>query len=32
MADALSAFADDVLKLLETHIKITNTSGNESPD
>ena len=30
MADFLSAFADDVLKLLETHIKIENPSGNES--
>jgi len=30
MADFLSAFADDVLKLLETHIKTENPSGNES--
>jgi replication initiation protein RepC len=30
MADFLSAFADDVLKLLETHIKTKNPSGNES--
>jgi replication initiation protein RepC len=30
MADLLSQFADDVLKLLETHIKIKNLSGNES--
>jgi len=30
VADFLSAFADDVLKLLETHIKTENPSGNES--
>jgi replication initiation protein RepC len=30
MADLLSQFADDVLKLLETHIKTENPSGNES--
>jgi replication initiation protein RepC len=30
MADFLSQFADDVLKLLETHIKTENPSGNES--
>src|SRR6202161_2471575 len=30
MADSLSQFADDVLKLLETHIKTKNLSGNES--
>jgi replication initiation protein RepC len=30
MADLLSQFADDVLKLLETHIKIKTLSGNES--
>jgi replication initiation protein RepC len=30
MADSLSQFADDVLKLLETHIKTKNPSGNES--
>jgi replication initiation protein RepC len=30
MADFLSAFADDVLKLLETHIKTENPSSNES--
>jgi replication initiation protein RepC len=30
MADLLSQFADDVLKLLETHIKTKNPSGNES--
>jgi replication initiation protein RepC len=32
VADALSVFADDVLNLLETHAKETNTSANESPD
>ena len=31
-ADALSVFADDVLNLLETQAKETNTSANESPD
>ena len=31
-ADALSVFADDVLNLLETQAKETNTSVNESPD
>jgi replication initiation protein RepC len=30
MAELLSQFADDVLKLLETHIKTENPSGNES--
>jgi replication initiation protein RepC len=30
VADLLSQFADDVLKLLETHIKTKNSSGNES--
>jgi replication initiation protein RepC len=30
MADLLSQFADDVLKLLETHIKTENPSGNAS--
>jgi replication initiation protein RepC len=30
MADLLSQFADDVLRLLETHIKTKNPSGNES--
>jgi replication initiation protein RepC len=30
-ADALSVFAHDILKLLETQVKITNTSANESP-
>ena len=28
----LSGFADDILNLLETQIKTTNTSANESPD
>jgi replication initiation protein RepC len=31
-ADALSGLADDVLNLLETQAKETNTSVNESPD
>jgi replication initiation protein RepC len=31
-ADALSSLADDVLNLLETQIKSTNMSANESPD
>jgi replication initiation protein RepC len=31
-ADALSLLADDILNLLETQIKITNVSANESPD
>jgi replication initiation protein RepC len=31
-ADALSVFAEDVLNLLETQAKETNTSANESPD
>src|SRR5271155_1765653 len=31
-ADALSVLADDVLNLLETQAKETNTSANESPD
>jgi replication initiation protein RepC len=31
-ADALSVFADEVLNLLETQAKETNTSANESPD
>src|SRR5271169_4971940 len=31
-ADALSGLADDVLNLLETQAKETNTSTNESPD
>ena len=31
-ADALSVFADDILKLLETQVKTTNVSVNESPD
>jgi replication initiation protein RepC len=31
-ADALSVFANDILKLLETQVKITNTSVNESPN
>jgi replication initiation protein RepC len=30
VADLLSQFADDVVKLLETHIKTKNSSGNES--
>jgi replication initiation protein RepC len=32
MADALSVLADDILNLLETRAKETNTSANESPD
>jgi replication initiation protein RepC len=31
-ADALSVFSEDVLNLLETQAKETNTSANESPD
>jgi replication initiation protein RepC len=31
-AETLSVFADDILNLLETQIKTTNTSANESPD
>ena len=31
-ADALSSLADDILNLLETQIKSTNMSANESPD
>ena len=31
-ADALSVFADDILNLLETQVKITNMSANEFPD
>ena len=31
-ADALSVFADDILNLLETHVKTTNMSTNESPN
>jgi replication initiation protein RepC len=31
-ANTLSVFADDILNLLETQIKTTNTSANESPD
>jgi replication initiation protein RepC len=31
-ADALSSLADDILNLLETQIKSTNMSVNESPD
>ena len=31
-ADALSVFADDILKLLETQVKTTNTSANEPPN
>jgi replication initiation protein RepC len=31
-ADALSVFADDILNLLETQVKTTNMSANESPD
>jgi replication initiation protein RepC len=30
-ADALSVFADDILNMLETQVKITNMSANESP-
>jgi replication initiation protein RepC len=31
-ADALSVFADDILNLLETQVKTTNMSANESPN
>jgi replication initiation protein RepC len=31
-ADVLSVFSGDILNLLETQIKTTNTSANESPD
>jgi replication initiation protein RepC len=31
-ADALSVFADDILNMLETQVKTTNMSANESPN